>query len=172
MNRTILAPLVGESGALGDALGQMFGRDRRFTERDAQPAEWESVLRAWAMTLARYFYLLPPCSGGFSRSKSASFSRSSRYRRRSPAFFTTGPVWGCAADQARNCSQNTWISPPASASSRSLMAQISSNSWFVIMAQSLPSIPAECKPRADDCCFDINRFHDSILHRQNPHSLI
>ena len=33
------------------------------------------------------------------------FCRSSRYRCKSSAFFTTGPVWGWAADQARNCSQ-------------------------------------------------------------------
>ena len=78
--------------------------------------------------------LLPPYSGGFSRRKSASFSRSSRYRRRSSAFFTTGPVWGWAADQARNCSQNTWISLPASAARRSLTAHISSKRGFVIMA--------------------------------------
>ena len=36
MNRTIIAPLVRESGAPGEAFGQMLGRDRRFTERDAR----------------------------------------------------------------------------------------------------------------------------------------
>jgi hypothetical protein len=39
---------------------------------DSEPTEWESVLRAWAMTWACYFCLLPPYSGGFSRKASDS----------------------------------------------------------------------------------------------------
>src|ERR1039458_8771818 len=44
-----------------------------------QPAEWESVLRAWAMTWVCYFFLLPPYPGGFSRKASDSHSKSEEH---------------------------------------------------------------------------------------------